>query len=54
MLQKRTIENYVPDDTLLNYASVRQHKQSAADYITKIKGKARDHYPIKRGLSSTT
>jgi hypothetical protein len=51
VLRKRTIENYVPDDTLLAYASVRREKLSAANYITKFNGKARDHYPMKDGIT---
>ena len=52
VLQKRTIENYIPDDALLDYASSRRDKQTAAEYITKFSGKARDHYPVKKGLTA--
>lgn len=52
VLQKRTIENYVPDDTLIEYANIRRSSRPAADYIAGFGRVARDHYPIKKGLTS--
>jgi len=51
ILHKRTIENYVPDETLIDYASVRRPSLPAAEYITSFGRIARDHYPMKRGLT---
>ncbi len=50
VLRKRTIENYVPDEALLNYAA-KHDSQRAAEYITSLRGHARDHYPVKAGLT---
>ena len=52
ILNKRTIENYVPDETLMDYASVRRSSLPAAEYITSFGKVARDHYPMKKGLTS--
>jgi hypothetical protein len=51
VLKKRTIENYVPDESLLAYANARRDRVDAALQIVSLSGAARDHYPIKYGLT---
>jgi hypothetical protein len=51
VLRKRTIENYVPDSSLHLYGSHRPNYQTAIHFITSLTGSARDHYPLKTGLS---
>ena len=53
ILHKRTIENYIPDDSLLAYAELRRERRAAADQIVALSGAARDHYPIKSGLEES-
>lgn len=50
ILQKRTIENYLPDNSLGAYAARRPDCRSAVDLIVGLVGPARDHYPLKTGL----
>jgi hypothetical protein len=52
VLRKRTIENYVPDDALRAYAAKRTDKAAAVELVVSLTGPARDHYPMKRGLSA--
>lgn len=51
VLNKRTIENYIPDNALRQYTDKRADRKPAAELIASIVGPARDHYPIKDGLS---
>lgn len=51
ILHKRSIENYVPDDALLAYSSVRTERRDASEFIVSLPAVARDHYPMKAGLS---
>jgi hypothetical protein len=51
ILLKRTIENYIPDSSLRDYAAQRPDCRSAVDLILRLPGSARDHYPLKTGLS---
>jgi hypothetical protein len=53
ILQKRTIENYIPDDSLYQYAALRRDRAAAVDLITSLTGHARDHYPLKDGLKES-
>jgi len=50
VLEKRSIENYIPDTALMEYADVRAHSRAAVDYILTLGRIARDHYPMKDGL----
>ncbi|WP_330270423.1 hypothetical protein OG205_24515 [Lentzea sp. NBC_00516] len=50
ILQKRTIENYVPDDALLKYSDQRRERRGAVEQIVSLTGPARDHYPLKTGI----
>lgn len=52
ILRKRTIENYVPDQGLWDYAARRADARAAVRHITRLVGPARDHYPIKEGLTA--
>lgn len=51
VLTKRTIENYVPDSSLIAYGIRRPDYVIAIRFITSLTGPARDHYPMKEGLS---
>lgn len=51
ILQKRTIENYMPDNSLYEYVSRHPDRREAVAFITRLTGPARDHYPLKEGLS---
>lgn len=53
ILRKRSIENYVPDGALLEYARSRADRMSAVRRIIALSGPARDHYPMKSGLASS-
>lgn len=50
---KRTIENYVPDSSLRTYGRRRPDHEAAIRFITSLGAPARDHYPMKKGLSDT-
>lgn len=52
VLSKRSIENYVPDSALLEYATTRADRLAAVRKIVSLSGAARDHYPMKTGLST--
>lgn len=52
ILQKRTIENYVPDDSLLSYSDHRRDRRAAVEQVVSLSGAARDHYPLKTGLDA--
>lgn len=52
VFQKRSIENYIPDDALLEYSDKRRDRANAARLIVGLAGDARDFYPMKTGLSS--
>lgn len=52
VLRKRSIENYIPDDALLEYSDQRRDRVEAAKLIVSLTGDARDYYPMKAGLSS--
>ena len=51
VLHKRAIENYIPDESLHQYASKRPDYRGAVAHITSLKRAARDHYPMKPGLT---
>ncbi|WP_370968958.1 hypothetical protein [Amycolatopsis sp. cg9] len=51
VLSKRTIENYIPDRALLAYCEKRVDRRPAGLMITSLGREARDHYPMKEGLS---
>lgn len=51
ILQKRSIENYIPDEALRAYAEKRADKNYAVSHIVSLTGRARDYYPMKTGLS---
>jgi len=51
ILSKRTIENYIPDSALKAYCNTRKDQKDAANLISTLTGPARDHYPVKAGLS---
>ena len=53
ILAKRTIENYIPDNSLRQYADTRRHCMEAVTYVTSLTGPSRDHYPLKSGLSES-
>jgi hypothetical protein len=53
VLQKRSIENYIPDDALIDFASTRVDRQWAVQKITSLPPPARDHYPMKDGLTDS-
>jgi hypothetical protein len=50
ILEKRSIENYIPDEALAGFARKRPHLRDAVTAITSLSGAARDHYPVKGGL----
>jgi hypothetical protein len=50
VLAKRSIENYIPDESLLRYAETRRRRAQAARFISSLRPPARDHYPVKKGL----
>jgi hypothetical protein len=50
ILTKRTIENYIPDNSLREYGMKRPDKKSAISVVVNLTPPARDHYPIKGGL----
>jgi hypothetical protein len=50
VLQKRSIENYIPDRVLHDYARQYPDIEAAARFITGLRPDQRDHYPIKKGL----
>ena len=50
VLEKRSIENYVPDRTLEHYATGSPGVRSSVDFIVGLRADQRDHYPIKSGL----
>jgi hypothetical protein len=50
VLRKRTIENYVPDDALHQYADRHPDRREAITFVTSLSVPARDHYPLKYGL----
>lgn len=50
ILQKRSIENYFPDDALLAYSAQRADRAHIVKTIVSLQGSARDFYPIKKGL----
>jgi hypothetical protein len=52
ILRKRTIENYIPDDSLYRYAAIRRDRSSAVELVASLQSPARDHYPLKTGLTS--
>jgi hypothetical protein len=52
ILQKRSIENYIPNEALDGYAHKRPHLREAVNTIKNLSGAARDHYPLKGGLPS--
>nr|BFE65903.1 hypothetical protein GCM10020063_104290 [Dactylosporangium thailandense] len=52
ILQKRSIENYVPDDSLYVFAMKRRDRMPVVRQILSLSKIARDHYPMKTGLSS--
>ena len=47
---KRTIENYLPDDLLREFANSRRDRESAVALVLELDRTARDCYPIKDGL----
>jgi hypothetical protein len=51
ILQKRTIENYLPDDSLHQYARRHPDRREAIHFITSLTGPARNYYQMKDGLS---
>lgn len=50
ILEKRSIENYIPDEPLREYARTRTQHREAVEIITGLQGEARDYYPMKDGL----
>jgi hypothetical protein len=50
ILANRSIENYIPDGVLADYAWKNRHLADAVDSILKLHSEARDHYPMKDGL----
>jgi hypothetical protein len=50
VLNKKSIENYIPDDALIAYAATRTHAKEAVDYIVGLSPTQRDYYPMKNGL----
>jgi hypothetical protein len=52
ILSKRTIENYIPDGALHDYARQRAHARTAVQHVTHLSGPPRDHYPLKTGLTA--
>lgn len=52
MLNKRTIENYVPDNSLRDYARLRSDRAAVVRKIISLQRPARDHYPMKSGLTA--
>lgn len=53
VLQKRAIENYVTDRVLAEYASENVDLQPAIAFILALPPKARDHYPMKKGIPAS-
>jgi hypothetical protein len=53
ILHKRTIENYVPDESLLGYGKIRADRMSIVLQVVALSSPARDHYPLKTGLSES-
>ncbi len=53
ILKKRSIENYIPDDSLYAYAVKRRDRMGAVRQITALPAIARNHYPLKTGLSES-
>ena len=51
VLHKRSIENYIPDPALRAYADTRKDRKAAAELVSSLPRHARDHYPMKSGLS---
>jgi len=49
-LEQRSIENYIPDTALAEYASVRRDRTESVAVITGLDVPARNHYPMKAGL----
>ena len=50
VLEKRSIENYIPDRTLEHYAARSPDVRTAVEFIISLESAQRDHYPIKFGL----
>lgn len=50
VLRMRTIENYVPDQVLIEYGRRNPDVLPAAEAISRLPAHAHDHYPIKEGL----
>ncbi len=51
VLRKRAIENYIPSESLHEYASKRPDARDAVEYIMGLERAAHDHYPMKSGLT---
>lgn len=54
ILEKRSIENYIPDRVFEEYAWEVPEMRERADEIVRLSPAARDHYPIKDGLHADT
>lgn len=50
ILQKRAIENYIPDGAILDFFRTRTGPTPEAALIVGLRPPGRDHYPIKSGL----
>lgn len=50
VLKKRTIENYVTDRVLRDYADENADIALSVAFVVALPSKARDHYPIKKGV----
>jgi hypothetical protein len=49
VLQKRSIENYLSDRVLRDYAAACPDVVASVEFLTSLPPVARDHYPIKHG-----
>ncbi len=50
VLRKRSIENYIPDDAILDFFRRKTGPAAEAALVVSLPRPGRDHYPIKSGL----